>query len=320
MDQNERHTKLLGEVLDERYRLVRVLGTGGLGTVFEAEDLDRGYLVAVKVVTRRDCPESYERLSREATLVAKIQHPNICRVLDVGTLPGGGPYLVLERLTGETMDRRVHGAGGFTVAEALHVFLQILTGLDAAHTANILHRDLKPSNVFLSPAAHGGVDVKIVDFGHARDLSASPQKRLTRPGIAVGTPEYMSPEQVRGGPLGVPSDLFSVGVLLYEALAGVHPFAADTVVDLQANILRGHFRSLRERRPDVPDDLDQVVQWTLQRAPRDRPASARELARALGAVLADLPRVGPTDAVPMPASTAPPRTSTAPPRTSTRPS
>jgi len=154
--------------------------------------------------------------------------------------------------------------------------MQIVAGLHAAHTTQIVHRDLKPENVFLDERS-GDPTVKIVDFGFAEDLSMARANRLTRPGKVCGTPQYMSPEQVRGERLDHRSDLFSVGIMLYEVLTARHPFAASTAIELQTNILREEARPVRRRRPSISPDLENLVAALLSKDPATRPQSAYEV-------------------------------------------
>ncbi len=183
--------------------------------------------------------EALTRFAREAVIVSSIQHLNICDVYDVGELPTGGPYILLERLLGETLAARLKCSRQAPLRELVDIFVQVLAGLQAAHAAHILHRDLKPQNIFLVERVGCTALVELVDFGLARNLSQSDATQLTRPGRRCGTVQYMSPEQLRGQPLDQRSDVFSVGVLLYETLSGRHPFAASTAVELRTNILRG---------------------------------------------------------------------------------
>lgn len=279
---------LIGAILGGKYRILRALGSGGMGTVFEAENLSLGRLVAVKIASRPDSKDALARFAREASIVASLQHLNICDVYDVGDLPNGaGPYIVLERLVGDTLHARLGRSRRVPTSELVDIFVQVLSGLQAAHTARILHRDLKPQNIFLVDRVGGGPLVKIVDFGLARDLSLSPASRLTKPGRLCGTLQYMSPEQLRGETLDQRSDVFSVGVIMYEALTGHHPFAAASSVELQTNILRADPIPLRSRRADVSLMLADMVSWALARTPAQRPSSAAELQRGLLAALRD---------------------------------
>lgn len=273
-------SSLVGTVLGGKYRVLQLLGSGGMGQVFEAENIHIKRLVAIKVVSSTAGPQAVLRLEREAQHVAAIQHPNICDVYDFGRTPHGGPYVVFERLFGETLGARMRTLGQLSVRKALDIFSQILSGLQAAHAARIVHRDLKPQNVFLVDRVGCPPLVKLVDFGFAQDLSAR-GARITRPGHLCGTVQYMSPEQLRAEPLDHRSDLFAVGTMLYEALSSRHPFEAQTRVELQANILHASPPSLRARRPDVPRELEEIIMWALARSPSERPQSAIELQRAL---------------------------------------
>ena len=273
-------TPLVGTILDGKYRILRPIGGGGMGMVFEAEHLALRRRVAVKVVSATGTADALARLAREAKLVGAIHHRNICDVYDVGELANGGPYIVLEHLVGDTLASRMQGVKMRTNA-VVDIFVQLLSGLAAAHRVHILHRDLKPQNIFLVEHLGCAPLVKVLDFGLARDLSAPPKDRLTKPGRACGTVQYMSPEQLRAKPLDATSDLFAVGVMMYEALTGRHPFAAPSQLELQTNILRNNARPLRLYRPDVPRALEQMIAWAMSPLPGERPASALELQRGL---------------------------------------
>jgi serine/threonine-protein kinase len=208
-------------------------------------------------------------------------------------MPNGMPFVVFERLFGETLAERTRGVLQLPVRVAADLFSQLLLGLQAAHEARIIHRDLKPQNIFLADDPDGDKStVKILDFGFAQDLAAS--ARITRPGDACGTLQYMSPEQLRVEQLDPRSDLFAVGIMFYEVLAGRHPFAASSRIELQMNILRAAPLPLRVRRPDVPQALADLIARTLSRAPDGRPGSAAELHRELAAVArtSPLPSLG----------------------------
>jgi serine/threonine-protein kinase len=251
-----------------------------MGKVYEAENIHLKRLVAVKVVAGDARSEALQRLEREARIVASIQHPNVCDVHDVGRVPGGSPYVVFERLFGQTLAARAAG-GQLPIREVIGIFAQLLSGLHAAHSMNIVHRDLKPENIFLVERAGCDPLVKVMDFGFARDLTITDEVPLTRPGKMCGTMQYMAPEQLRAERADHRSDLFAVGIMLYEALAGRHPFEAASAVELQINILRATPRPLRVRRPMASKELEDLVAWTLSRAPSERPSSALELQRAL---------------------------------------
>jgi len=274
-------SSLEGTVLDGKYKILRLIGKGGMGEVFEAENLQLKRVVAIKVVRSGARPEALLRLEREALIIAAVQHPNICAVHDVGRIPSGGPYVVFERLFGETLAQRTRGRR-LSMRALIGIFSQMLSGLQAAHSASIVHRDLKPENVFLVSRVGCEPLVKLVDFGFAQDLTMTDtSRRITRPGRQCGTAQYMSPEQLRCQSLDHRSDLFAVGIMLYEALTGRHPFQARSLVELQMNIVSAAPLPLRVRRPDVPREVEQLIGWTLQRSPSARPSSAIELQGAL---------------------------------------
>lgn len=269
----------IGTVLEGKYRILRVIGAGGMGQVFEAENLQLARMVAIKVVGGDASPQALLRLEREARVVAAIQHPNICDVYDFGRTPHGGPYIVFERLFGETLAAKMQRVRQLSIRSTVDVFSQMLSGLHAAHSARIIHRDLKPQNVFLVDRLGCDPLVKLVDFGLAQDLAAT--TRITRPGRICGTLQYMSPEQLRVATLDHRSDLFSVGVMLYEALTGKHPFAAESRIQVQVNVLEAKPRPVESYRPDLGRELAQTIAWALARDPKDRPATAMDLQRAL---------------------------------------
>jgi serine/threonine protein kinase/tetratricopeptide (TPR) repeat protein len=256
-----------------RYRIVRQLGEGGMGVVYEAHDdrLDR--VVAVKLM--RDAvlgPASVERFWREARAAASISHPHICQIFELGE-DGGRPFIVMERLAGETLAERL-ARGAIAPREAARLALGLLDALEALHQRHVVHRDLKPSNVFLT--AHG---VKLLDFGLARDVSAladTTATRLTNPGLMVGTPQYMAPEQITGATLDARSDLFAAGAILFEMLSGHSAFAGATAVDVLQRVLH-------EQPPAIVGSpfvtaLDAVIHRALAKKPDGRYATAAAMA------------------------------------------
>jgi serine/threonine-protein kinase len=280
----------VGSVIAERYRLKRRIGVGGMGEVFEAiDDLEGGRRVAVKVVSgHAGAPdEAIARLEREAAAMSRLRHPNICDVYDVGQLENGAPYLVLEHLTGETLHERLGRTRRLRASLAVDIFCQILSGIEAAHSGGILHRDLKPGNVFLVDAAEGASTappapvVKLLDFGFAKDVSGTRWRTITRPGYACGTPQYMSPEQIGAKPLDRRSDVFSVGIMLFEALTGRHPFDGASVLEVAAKIARDTAPRLRSGRPRASAELDEIVARALARKADDRFQTALDMSRAL---------------------------------------
>ena len=222
------------------YEIVSLLGAGGMGEVYRARDLRLERQVAIKVVGHRaNAPHADDRLRREARAVAGLQHPNICTIFELGATDDGGLFIVMELLEGETLHDRLL-RGRLDTATLADLGIAIADALDVAHRTGLLHRDIKPANIFLT--ARGP---KLLDFGLAKDLAQGPanvtgqptEARLTDVGMAVGTVAYMSPEQVRGEPLDARSDLFSLGLVLYEAATGRSAFTGATSGAISAAIL-----------------------------------------------------------------------------------
>jgi serine/threonine protein kinase len=279
---------LVGSVIHERYRVDALLGHGGMGAVFKGYHLNLHRGVAIKVVrpeVGRDAGMS-ARFTREAHSVSRLDHPNCVRVSDFGTTDRGLRYLVMELLEGEELQASL--GQPWSADRAIDVAMQILDGLDHAHHCGVVHRDLKPANVFMTVDYRGKTVVKLVDFGIAKLLDEQDPKgaTLTREGMVFGTPRYMSPEQATGGKLDARTDLYAVGLLLYEMLAGHPPFRSDDATIL----LRMHILAPPpELPPTVPPALAAVVMKLLAKSRDDRFASAREAIKALEQV-----RVGPS--------------------------
>jgi eukaryotic-like serine/threonine-protein kinase len=276
---------LIGMVIDDKFEILRRIGSGGMGEVFEAENRMLQRSVAIKIVAGSN-PDAADRLRREARVIASIQHPNICDVYDIGVMPNGSPYLVLERLTGETLQQCFRREGRLSTSRTIEMFTQILSGVQHAHASGIVHRDLKPANVFLVERIGCIPLVKVLDFGLAKDLSGN-ARTLTRPGRACGTPHYMSPEQLCGRAVDGRSDLFSIGIMLFEALLNHHPFAAPTIVEMSMKIAYEPCSALDRLRRKVPKDLADLVERALHKDPERRPQSAIEMQTALATL--DLP-------------------------------
>jgi eukaryotic-like serine/threonine-protein kinase len=271
--------RLIGTFIDGKYEIIRRIGVGGMGEVFEAHNRLLSRPVAIKIVARTT-PEAIERLRREARVIASIQHPNICDVYDVGNMPDGCPYLVLERLNGETLNDLLRRERRLSASRAIGIFEQILSGLQHAHAAGILHRDLKPANVFLVERVGLPPLVKLLDFGFAKEISGRAIK-VTRPGNTCGTPGYMSPEQLEARELDYRSDIFSVGIMLFEALGGAHPFYANTLAEVCSRIMYEPFTDLRQLRPQLPVELTNIVHLALDKVRDLRPQSAFAMQHAL---------------------------------------
>jgi eukaryotic-like serine/threonine-protein kinase len=265
-------------LIDGRYRLGRVIGKGAFGRVHEAENVSLRRVVAIKLLTSTSS-DAARRMRQEARVLAAINHPNICNVYDVGALDDGRPFIVLERLRGETLDVRLKRETRLSVERVVPIFTQVLSALQAAHGAGIVHRDLKPENVFLVGEIGVPPTVKLLDFGLAKDLLD--EGSGTAFGARCGSPTHMSPEQLRGDLLDARSDLFAVGIMLFQALAGVHPFHAGTVLEIATKIMRSRAPSIRRARPSLPAWIDEIVARALQKQPDARFHSAEEMHRAL---------------------------------------
>lgn len=259
------------------YRIVRLLGQGGMGAAFEADDLDSGRCVALKVLSHTlDSPEARERFFREGRLAASINHPNSVYVFGTEEI-GGTPVIAMELVSGGTLQDRVSARGALPVGEAVDAVLQMIAGLEAAQQIGILHRDVKPSNCFRD--ADG--TVKIGDFGLSISTTVRTEPALTATGAFLGTPAFCSPEQLRGDELNVRSDMYSVGATLFYLLTGRTPFEAKNTVQLLATVLEQRPPSPAKFRPDMPRGLAKVILRCLEKQPGERFKHYRDLARAL---------------------------------------
>ncbi|HEU4731143.1 MAG TPA: protein kinase [Kofleriaceae bacterium] len=271
-----------GTMLDDKYRIERLLAAGGMGAVYLGTHTKLRKRVAIKVLNPQlSTAPMVERFHREAITASQIGHEGIAQVTDLGTSSDGEPFLVMEYLEGESLARRLKDSGPLSVEEACELGCAILSPLAAAHQAGIIHRDLKPDNVFLVRQSRGEM-VKLLDFGISRSSGIDPSFRLTMTGLVLGTPYYMSPEQARGESTITPAaDLYAFGVMLYEMLIGDVPIRADNYNQLMYRVTIGDFARPREQRPDLPDDIERIILHAMAQAPADRPASASELERAL---------------------------------------
>ena len=283
--------ELTGHVLGGKYRIGRKIGSGGIGVVYAAEHVSLGHSVAIKVLRGAAAKDGGEiaRLRREAQVQVHVDHPNIARVIDLDQMPDGSIYVVMERLTGRTLSDKLAREGLVTPRFAVPCFASVCAALAAAHAKGVVHRDLKPANVFL---CDNGI-FKVLDFGMSKLAST---ESLTETGYTLGTPEYMAPEQCIGAPVEARTDIYALGVLMYEALTGELPISSPTRRDLLELHQRQTPSSMRDRRPDLelPAALDQLVMRCLRKKADDRPASAADLAQLLADVpIENLPLVYP---------------------------
>lgn len=264
----------------EGYEITACIGRGGCASVYEARHEAYG-LVALKLseLPRIGAGESDRRLAREAALAQRIEHPNVLEVLDLGYLADGAPYLVMERLRGEDLETSLTRLGRLPVPVACLVMRSILRGLTAVHRAGVVHRDLKPNNIVVHIPEGGEPPViKLIDFGVARGIGG---EKLTRTGTVIGTPQYLSPEQARGGSVDARADIWAAGVLFYELLVGEGPFERPGLQETLASILFSDVPSVRERRPDVAPVLERVIATALDRELGRRYESASTMCAAL---------------------------------------
>ena len=283
------YTSLIGRTLGGRHRIERRLGEGGMSYVYLAQDLETDRQVALKVLSPRLIrdPASVERLKREAAIAMRLDHPNVCPILGLGETPERLIYLVMPYLPGEPLSEHEIRQGALSVAEGVPLLLQICLGLDHAHKLEIVHRDLKPENVMLvpDPAVGGGSRAVVMDFGLAKERRAEPEVvKLTQTGIVLGTPEFMSPEQIRGKPLDGRSDVYALGVLAFELFTGRLPFAGKSPQDMMLARLKGEPIHLRSLRPELPARLEAVIDQALAKDPAARIQSMEEFGAALASV------------------------------------
>ncbi|HEV8246403.1 MAG TPA: serine/threonine-protein kinase, partial [Polyangiaceae bacterium] len=278
-DEPARGSELIGTVLAGRYRIERMLGSGGMGSVYRAEHVLMRKAVAVKVLHREmtALPEMVARFEREAVAAGRIEHPNVVAASDFGRLDDGSFYLVLEYVEGRPLSTLIDTEGGLPPERALHIVRQIADALGVAHSLKIIHRDLKPDNVMLVDRENYPDFVKVLDFGIAKvrmqDETGKTQQ-LTQLGTVFGTPDYMSPEQARGNPVDGRADLYALGVMLYEMLAGVTPFKSDDLIV----VLTRHITEPPPPLPDkIPGPVRELVMKLLSKSPDERFQTAQEL-------------------------------------------
>jgi eukaryotic-like serine/threonine-protein kinase len=275
-----------GSVVDNRYDIVRPLGSGGMGEVYLARDRTLGRDVALKVLRSQyaNDRESAERFKREATSAAGLSHPSIVQVYDRGDTEDGSSYIAMEYVPGGTLKERIVAEGPLDARLAAGYGYQVAEALSAAHAKGVVHRDIKPQNVLIT--ASGGA--KVGDFGIARAASAAGDAQ-TKTGAVMGTAGYMSPEQALGEPATPESDLYSLGVVLYEAVTGRLPFTADNPVAVSMKHVNEAPRPPRDLNPAVPDGMNAVIMKLLSKNPEDRYPDAEALAEDLWQVRSGLP-------------------------------
>jgi eukaryotic-like serine/threonine-protein kinase len=284
----DRASSLTGQILDGRYQVIKKLGEGGMSYVYLARETATNDTVAIKVLSPKLSNEksSVERLRREAGLAMRLEHPNVCKILRLGETEDGLIYLVMPYLQGELLsDREIRG-GPFPLDQGMPLLIQMCRGLHHAHELHIIHRDLKPENVMLiEETSPGGMQAVVMDFGLAKERRAEPEvAKLTATGIVLGTPEFMSPEQIRGKTLDGRSDVYALGILAFEMFTGTLPFQGRSAQEMMIARLRGNALPLRQANPDLPAKLEQIIAKSLETDAEKRWESMAAFAEALSGV------------------------------------
>jgi serine/threonine-protein kinase len=282
---------LVGQVVADRYHVIKKLGEGGMGQVYLAEHVKMGRRSAIKVMNPSMVhdPDAVARFNREAANASRINHPNVCATYDFGETPDGLIYLAMEFIEGEPLTDLLEREGALPVRRAVAIFLQVADALQAAHDLGIVHRDLKPDNIMLTRRKAGDDVVKVVDFGIAKAVGGGGDEsgqKVTKTGLVVGTPEFMSPEQLSGDKLDGRSDLYSLALVVYRMLAGKLPFEATTVQETMIKRLTDEPAKLAALRPDLafPPGLQPVLDTALARSPVERYQAVAKFAADVASV------------------------------------
>jgi len=277
--------ELLGKILDRKYKLTRLIGEGGMGSVWEAEHTMISRRVAVKVMHAVE-GEDHEILRRfflEAQAASAIGHPNIIEIFDVGVEDDGTAFMVMELLNGVSLENLMLDRGALPPQRVVAIILQVLSALHAAHSKGIIHRDLKPDNIFLAVDSRMREDVKLLDFGVAKILAADSETlKLTKPGTVLGTPYYLSPEQARGGKdIDTRIDIWAIGVMMFEMLTGRLPFEGDNYNEVIGNILMNDAPPIRDLAPSISFELASVVVKAMAKDRDKRYLNVGEMIKAM---------------------------------------
>ncbi len=284
---------LVGQVVADRYHIIKKLGEGGMGAVYLGEHVKMGRKSAIKVMAAAMAqdPDAISRFNREAANASRISHPNVCQIYDFGETPDGLIYLAMEFIEGQALTSLIEKEGALPVSRAAGILKQAADALQAAHDLTIVHRDIKPDNIMVLQGRDGSDIVKVVDFGIARAVGGDETgQKVTKTGLVVGTPEYMSPEQLSGDKLDGRSDIYSLGLVFYRMLTGVLPFQADSAQETMIKRLTDEPMPLVDARPDIvfPEELQTVLDRALARMPGERYANAAEFGRDAAKAVAGL--------------------------------
>ena len=279
---------LNGRVLDGRYRVDKKVGEGGMSFVYLASDVSDSRRYAIKVLSPSLSQDTnaMARLRREAGLAIRLEHPNVCHIIRLGETEDGMVYVVMPFVDGDILADRRHKVGHLSLAQVVLWVGEIAAGLQVAHELKIIHRDLKPENIMISKGDDGVEHAVVMDFGLAKERKAGGElEKLTATGIILGTPEFMSPEQLRGKPLDARTDIYSLALMTFEMLTGKLPFAGRTQQEMMIARLRNEPIPLRTMRPELnfPPGVEKVLLKGMSRTPEERYATAPEFATALAA-------------------------------------
>ncbi len=286
------YANLAGKMLEGRYEIIRKVGEGGMSFVYLARDVARGTLAAIKVLSAALSQDAnaMARLRREASLGMRLAHPNICHIIRLGETEDGLVYVVMPFVDGDVLSERMNLRGWLPPAEVAALVHDVASGLTLAHQLKIVHRDLKPENIMVCKRADGSEFAVVMDFGLAKERRAGAElQKLTATGIILGTPEFMSPEQLRGKQLDGRTDIYSLALVTCEMLTGKLPFNGRTQQELMIARLRSEPIPLRKIRPDLEfsESLERVLQKAMERNPDDRYQTALEFAEAFSRAVRD---------------------------------
>jgi serine/threonine protein kinase len=274
---------LVGTILQESYRLTRLIGAGGMGAVYEGVQLRLNKRVAVKLMTRELAAnqEALARFRREAEVTSHLGHPHIVNVFDFGTSPSGASYLVMEFLEGEDLDHRLRRTGRQSLSSTIHIVKQVASALAATHAKGVVHRDLKPANLFVLEVEGETDFVKVVDFGISKVRAAT--TKLTGASAVMGTPNYMSPEQARGqiDDIDHRTDQWSLACIAYEMLTGRGPFVGESAASLLYQVIHEEPPPLALKAPGLPPSIEKTIRRGLSKDMNDRYPSITAFSRAL---------------------------------------
>ncbi|HKG90663.1 MAG TPA: serine/threonine-protein kinase [Gemmatimonadaceae bacterium] len=280
------HANLAGSILDGRYRVVKKVGEGGMSFVYLAQDVSTSERYAIKVLSPALSQDrnAMARLRREAGLGIRLAHPNVCHIMRLGETEDGLVYVVMPFVEGEILSDRTHRLGHIPLVETVKFVRDMASGLHIAHELKIIHRDLKPENIMICQDAPGSEYAVVMDFGLAKERRAGAElEKLTATGIILGTPEFMSPEQLRGKPLDARTDIYSLALMTYEMLTGKLPFEGRTQQEMMIARLRSDPVPIRKMKPALSFSaaVERVLQKAMERNPDDRYQTAPEFAEAL---------------------------------------